>query len=192
VRTPTAYLLVLGGLFAPLAWSSPSRADASSWLFAGGGAMSWKQGGGDFTVDSALSLDLGVGTTPDAPFLFGGLFRVTSLLGSGTDLALLARAATRGFQAAELGVAVDAGAYQRFWGERSTGFTGALTLGAPLGLSLSLQASVGTNDALAFGAVAGIDLLRLTVYRQSMLQWWPNPSPAQERGRGRGDDIASR
>lgn len=184
-----ASLLVLGGLLAPLAWSSSSRADTSAWIFAGGGAMNWKQGGGDFSVDSALSFDLGVGTTPDARFIFGGLVRATPLLGSGTDLALLARAATHGFQAAELGVAVDAGIYRRFWGDTSTGFTGAVTLGAPLGLSLSLQASIGTKDAVGFGAIAGLDLLRLTVYRQSLVQWWPNPYPAQQRGRG--DDPAA-
>jgi hypothetical protein len=180
VRSPTAYLLALSGLLAPLVWSTPSRADTSAWLFAGVGALSWKQGDGDFAVDSALSLDLGVGTSPDAPFIFGGLARVTPILGSGTDLALLGRVATRGFQAAQLGVALDAGAYRRFWGEGSTGFSGALTLGAPLGFTLSLQGSVGTDSAVAFGAVVGLDVLRLTVYRQSLLQWWPNPHAAQE------------
>jgi hypothetical protein len=188
VRSPIASLLALGSLLAPLAWSSPSRADASAWVFTGAGAVGWKQGDADLVVDGALSLDVGVGTTPDAPFIFGGLARATPILGSGVDLALLARVATRGFQAGQLGLALDAGGYARFWGERSTGFTGALTLGAPLGISLSLQGSVGTGDAVAFGAVAGIDLLRLTVYRQALLPVWPNPFPAQERPQ----DVARR
>ncbi|WP_437716903.1 hypothetical protein WMF45_11130 [Sorangium sp. So ce448] len=65
---------------------------------------------------------------------------------------------------------------------------GALTLGAPLGISLSLQGSYRTDKAMAFAAIAGIDLLRLTVYRQSLLPLWPNPFPAQQRGQ----DVASR
>ena len=181
MRSPiTSSLAAAAGLLAALAWAAPARADTSAWIFTGGGAMGWKQGGGDFTVNGALSFDIGVGTTPDAPFIVGGLFRMTPILGSGTDLGLLGRVATRGFQASQLGLALDAGGYARFWGVGSTGFTGAVTLGAPLGLTLSLQGGVGTNDALAFGAVAGLDLLRLTVYRQSLLDWWPNPSPAQE------------
>jgi hypothetical protein len=181
VRTPTTPLLAAaGGLLAALAGTAPARADSSAWLFTGGGAMGWKQGDGDFTTNGALSFDLGVGTTPDAPFIFGGLFRMTPLLGSGSDLALLGRAATRGFQAARFGLALDAGGYARFWGAGSTGFTGALTLGAPLGITVSLQGSVGSDKAVGFGAMAGLDLLRLTLYRQSLLDWWPNPSPPQE------------
>jgi hypothetical protein len=149
--------------------------------------MGWKQGGDDFTVDGAFSFDIGVGTTPDAPFVFGGLFRVMPILGSGTDLGLLGRVATQGFQAAKLGLALDAGGYARFWGAGSGGFTGAVTIGGPFGSTLSLQGGVGTNEALAFGVVAGLDLLRLTVYRQLHLDWWPNPSPAQE---SRGDANA--
>ncbi|WP_437946268.1 hypothetical protein WME98_36320 [Sorangium sp. So ce296] len=188
MRSPIACLLALGALLAPLAWSSPSRADASAWTFVGAGAVGWKQGDRDLVLDGALSLDVGVGTTPDAPVIVGGLVRATPLLDSGIDLALLARVATRGFQAGQLGLALDVGGYQRFWGAGSTGVAGALTLGAPLGISLSLQGSYGTDDAVSFGAIAGIDLLRLTVYRQALLPVWPNPFPAQDRGR----DVASR
>ncbi|WP_437679833.1 hypothetical protein [Sorangium sp. So ce131] len=189
MRSPIAPLLALGALLAPLVWTSPSRADASAWVFTGAGAVAWKQGDSDFVFDGALSLDVGVGTTPDAPFIFGGLARATPILDSGIDLALLARAATRGFQAGDFGLALDAGAYTRLWGERSTGFTGSLTLGAPPGITLSLQGSIGTNDAVSFAAVAGIDLLRLTVYRQSFLPLWPNPSPAQQ---DRSPTVAAR
>jgi hypothetical protein len=38
---------------------------------------------------------------------------------------------------------------------------------------------VGSNDALAFGGVLGIDFLRLTVYRKTLLDAWPNPYPVQ-------------
>lgn len=180
MRSPLPSLLALGGLCAALSWTAPARADLSTWLFAGGGAMSWSQGGADRALNGAIGLDLGVGSSPDARFIFGGLVRTTTLFDQGTDLAVLARGATWGFQAGTFGLALDAGGYARFWGDQSLGFTGALNLGAPLGITLSLQGSVGTKDASAFGAVAGIDLLRLTVYRQSLLDWWPNPSPAQE------------
>jgi hypothetical protein len=36
----------------------------------------------------------------------------------------------------------------------------------------------GVDHAFTFGAVAGIDLLRLTVFRKVGLNWWPNPSGA--------------
>ncbi len=179
-------------MLAALSWAAPARADLSSWLFAGGGAMSWSQGGADPALNGAISLDLGVGTSPDARFIFGGLVRTTTLLDSGTDLAMLARGATWGFQAGRFGVALDAGAYTRFWGGKSLGFTGAVNLGVPLGITLSLQGSVGSKDASSFGAVAGIDLLRLTVYRQSLLDYWPNPSPAQETRRDARASRASR
>jgi hypothetical protein len=98
-------------------------------------------------------------------------------VGRGTDLALLARAATRGFQTGGFGVALDAGVVQRFWGDESTGFIGELAFGAPLGFELHLLGTKGTNGAMSFGAVAGIDLLRLTIFRGSLLDWWDNPNP---------------
>lgn len=183
MRSPISALLAAGGALAALAWAAPARADLSSWLFVGGGATSLAQQDSERRLDGTLSFDLGVGTTPDARFIFGGLVRTTTLFGDGTDLALLARGATWGFQAGGFGLALDAGGYARFWGSGSLGFTGALTLGAPLGLTVSLQTSIGTKGALAYGAVAGIDLLRLTVYRQSLLDWWPNPNPAQQERR---------
>jgi hypothetical protein len=153
-------------------------------MFVGGGALAWKQGETrpDFGVNGALQIDVGVGTTPEAPVIGGGFFRVMPIFENGVDLALLARAATRGFQAGGFGVALDAGGYARFWGTNSYGFQGGLTIGAPLGLTLALLGSVGSDSARSFGAVAGIDFLRLTVYRKTMLEEWPNPLPSQELG----------
>lgn len=108
----------------------------------------------------------------------GALARVTPYLGHGTDLALVARAASRGFVTGDWGLALDAGPYGRWWGAESSGFTGALQLGAPYGLTLGLNASVGSNEQRTFGAVIGVDLLRLTVYRLGGQNWWSNPRPA--------------
>lgn len=170
-----------------LTFAETARADASAWTFVGGGARAWRQGDAatSYTVSGSMQLDVGVGTTPDGSFVAGGLFRLEPIFGSGADMSLLARAATKGFQAGGFGVAVDAGGYARFWGAESAGFEGGLTIGAPLGLSLSLVGSVGTDSARSFGASLGIDFLRLTVYRQTLLDAWPNPAPAQQARFGR-------
>lgn len=181
-----AALVAVPPLAFTLTFANAARADASSWTFVGGGARAWKQGDAaqSYTVSGAMQLDVGVGTTPDGPFIAGGVFRLEPIIGSGADMSLLARGATKGFQAGGFGVAIDAGPYARFWGAKSFGFQGSLTIGAPLGLSLSLLGTVGTDSARSFGASLGIDFLRLTVYRQTLLDAWPNPAPAQEAGRG--------
>jgi len=53
-----------------------------------------------------------------------------------------------------------------------------LWLGAPWGLALGLNASVGTHEARGFSAILGVDFARLTVYRNSGTNWFPNPFPA--------------
>jgi len=149
-------------------------------MFVGGGAMGHKQGTESLAFDGALDFDIGVGTSPDGIVIVGGLFRVTPIFSQGADLGLATRVAMRGFQAGTFGLALDLGGYARAWGVGSVGFDGALTLGAPLGLELTGHVMVGTNDTFGVGAVAGIDLLRLTIYRQTLLDWWPNPLPAQQ------------
>jgi hypothetical protein len=176
VRSSLRPLASLCGAALVLLSARAARADASAWLFAGGGATSWKNGDAT-TLDPMLAFDLGVGTSPRGRFIAGGLVRLAPILGQGSDLSLLARGATRGFQAGDFGLAVDAGIYGRFWGAESTGFAGGLTLGAPLGAQLSVQTMIGSHDAFAVSAVLGLDLLRLTVYRRTLLDWWPNPSP---------------
>jgi hypothetical protein len=192
VRLPFPVPVAIAALSAVLFFSRPAGADTSAWAFAGGGSMIWKEGDGALAPSGALSFDLGVGTSPDASFIAGGLFRVTPILGSGTDMALLGRVATRGFQGGDFGLALDAGGYARVWGAGSLGFTGSLTAGLPLGFSLSLQAMVGTGNTLGFGAIAGVDLLRLTLYRQTLLQWWPNPSAPQQTAGARSASISGR
>jgi hypothetical protein len=182
VSSTPRLLLAAACALVPLALAAPARADASSWFFAGAGPVAWRQGADatSYNISAALQFDVGVGTSPDAPFIIGGLFRLAPILGSGSDLGLLLRGATHGFQAGGFGVAIDGGAYARFWGDESAGFQGGITLGAPIGLTLSLLASVGSDDAKSFGATLGFDFLRLTVYRQTSLDAWPNPYPAQE------------
>jgi hypothetical protein len=191
VRPSPRILLALGLSLAALGSAAPARADISSWVFFGGGALVWKQatalapdgtkqvnGGGVFSPNGTITMDAGVGTTPDGPVIVGAFARIRPIIGHGTDLGVLARLATHGFQAGRFGVAFDAGFYGRTWGAESIGFEGGVTLGAPLGFTLSLLAQAGTDNALGFGASLGIDVLRLTIYRQALLDRWPNAHPA--------------
>jgi hypothetical protein len=179
--------------------ASSARADASAWVFVGAGALGWKQGEastltpgneGKFGANAMMTIDVGAGTSPDASFIFGGLFRIQPIFKQGADLAILARACSHGFQAGDFGFAIDAGGYLRTWGPvTGAGFTGGVSLGLPLGFTITAQAEVGSNRALAFGGVAGIDLLRLTVYRKTLLNWWQNPSPAPDKTASSGAAI---
>jgi hypothetical protein len=175
VSSPARLLAAAALACASFIWASPARADVSSWMSAAAGPINWRQGEADYQIDPALQLDIGVGTTPENRFIAGGLFRLTTLFGSGTDLGLLLRGTTRGFQEGGFGLALDAGGYARFWDDTSYGFLGSLMVGAPLGLSLTLQGALGTKNAVAFGGFVGIDFLRLTVYRKTMTDLWPNP-----------------
>jgi hypothetical protein len=170
-----ASCLALGAL---LVWSAPSRADVSSWAYVGSGPTSTKQQDLTQRVDPTLSIETGIGTAPKNPLILGGMFKLQALFGDGADLGLSLRLASRGFVTGRFGLALDAGPYQRFWGPGSSGGQAALVLGAPWGITLSLGGGMGTNDARTFGATLGVDFARLTVYRLSGENWFPNPHPA--------------
>jgi hypothetical protein len=106
------------------------------------------------------------------------------IFGEGTDLALLFRGATRGFVQGGFGFAIDAGGYERFWGQKSAGGLGSLVLGAPWGVTLSASAGMGTHDTRFATLTLGLDFARLTVYRTSGTNWFPNPHATDEQGRG--------
>lgn len=163
-----------------LVCAAPARADVSSWLFAGAGPGLLRQSG-DTTLPPSLQLDAGMGTPPSGPVIVGGLARFQPYLGHGIDLSLLVRTATHGFANGSWGGAIDVGAYDRLWGVGSQGVTGSLVLGAPWGITFDIGASAGTNNQQGVTAVLGIDLARLTVYRQNGLGWWPNPFPVYGR-----------
>lgn len=156
---------------------SVAHADVSSWLFAGGG-YALTEDEGKTAGHGGLRLQLGTGSSPDALFVVGGTAHTLSLFGAGTDLALTARLATGSFVRGDWGIALDAGGYQRWWGEGSSGFLGSVALGAPWGLQAVLDFETGTRSARTYAAFVGVDLLRLTVYRTTGTSWFPNPKPA--------------
>jgi hypothetical protein len=168
--------ILLAGLL--LSITVPARADVSSWLFFGAGPSWLRRGDESFESQPSLQMETGLGGPPDSPVVLGGLARVHTHFGSGTDLALLLRGASSGFVAGDWGAGLDLGAYQRFWGAGSTGGVGSLVLGAPWGITASISAGWGTGEALSLSAVLGIDLARLTIYRSSGTNWWSNPFPS--------------
>jgi hypothetical protein len=162
---------------AVLVAATPAFADASAWAFFGGGAMGWKQTANPSVQPAGtMIVDGGVGTSPEGRFIVGGVFRFQPVFKSGVDISLLTRFCNHGFQVGDWGFAVDAGAFARAWGAQAIGFSGSVSLGMPLGITLMLTTEAGTDHAVSFGAVAGVDLLRLTLYRQTLLDWWQNPS----------------
>ncbi len=160
-------------VFATLVWSPAANAQASSWLYVGGGGAVLDQEGTE--ARGALQFDTGIGTSARYPIVAGGLFRAQAYLGEGVDLGLGARLVSRGYALGDFGFGFDAGVYQRWWGVNSTGFTGNLVLGAPWGLTFLGGASVGSGDQRIYFVSLGIDLARLTVHRHSGLDWFPNP-----------------
>jgi hypothetical protein len=162
-----------------LAAPSTAAAQATSWLYVGGGAGVVQHE--EKETRSAIQLDTGLGTSAEHPLVVGGIFRVQGYVGAGADLGVAARIVTRGFAIGGFGAGIDAGVYQRWWGTESTGFNGSLVLGAPWGITLLGGASVGSGDQRIYFASLGVDLARLTVHRQTGLDWFANPmrSPAE-------------
>ena len=183
MRTASAALSI--GL-AVTAWGASARADVSSWLFVGSGP-SFTQEGKDARTDgqASLQMEAGLGTPPAHSVIFGGLYRVHTHFGQGSDLGLMLRTATHGFVNGDWGGALDFGGYQRWWGLESTGVQAALVFGAPWGITLSAGAGTGTGDHRHYAATLGIDFARLTVYRRTGDSWWKNPFPAYRPGEER-------
>jgi hypothetical protein len=157
-----------------IATLSSTRADAASWFSLSGGLSAFSDGGAR-QYPGALQLELGMGSSPAHAVVVGGLVKSLSYFGDGTDLAFTLRGASGGFARGGFGFAIDAGAYQRWWGEDSYGFLGAIVLGGPFGLQLTGLTEQGTSDVRSYVAMFGIDFLRLTVYRNASGGYWPNP-----------------
>jgi hypothetical protein len=157
-----------------VALAPEADADASSWMFLGGGAGRLDQANGVQSHPGLMQLDLGMGTSPANAFVFGGLLRNSTYFGDGTDLALLSRVATQGFARGGYGLALDLGVAQRWWGPSSTALAVSLDGGAPWGLTLGLNGSFAPDSVRTFALVVGIDWARLTAHRHAGGSWWPS------------------
>lgn len=158
---------------------SQARADVSSWLFLGGGAGLAKTPVAGYDVVPSMRLATGMGTDPAKPWAVGGLVRIETLFGRGSDLSAVLRVADNGFVNGDWGLALDVGPFARYWGTPNVfGATGTVVLGGPWGLELELGGLLGNHETRGLSATLGIDLARLTVYRQSGSSWWKNSFPA--------------
>ena len=171
-RKGVSWLLGVFGL----SLAAPAAADASSWLYAGAGPSRIDAVGRE--TAGHFQLDLGMGTSPVNPFVFGGLARMQWHFPDRPDFALLMRAANQAFAAGGWGFAVDLGPYRRWWGRNSTGAMGEFVLGAPFGVTALVGGSLGSADRRTYFASLGIDLARLTVHGGSHTGLWPNPFPS--------------
>jgi hypothetical protein len=166
--------------------ASPASAQVSSWASVTSGPTWIDEGDSDdrgFEAVPSLTMQSGMGSSPDKSFIGGGLLHVQTHFGRGTDLGLLGRFATQGFVIGSWGAALDVGGYARFWGLNSEGAIGSLVLGAPWGITLSAGGGLGTNEARQFGVLLGVDFARLTVFRSTGTQWFPNPYPGYSASR---------
>jgi hypothetical protein len=175
VRRPV--VSALSGLVV-LAAGSEAGADVSSWMFVGSGPSVIDEAEKSAVSQAALQVETGLGTPPAHDVIAGGMLRMHTHFTQGSDLGLLLRTASHGFVNGSWGGAVDLGGYQRWWGGTSSGLMGSLVLGAPWGITLSVGAGVGNDEARTYTASLGVDLARLTVYRRSGMNWWNNPFPA--------------
>jgi hypothetical protein len=180
---PLALALTLAADLAPRS----ARADVTSWLAVGGGAgIERNHDTGKSTSDPAMTYSIGVGSSPAATLVVGGIVRGNTLFNRGTDLGVAARVCTGGFARGDWGLALDAGAIWRPWLSQYGAWPlqGVITGGSPWGLQLALGANVssvsGGVPAQGFFAAIELDLLRLTVMRQGRTteRWWYNPAPA--------------
>ena len=177
-------------LLALSAATAPARADVTSWLAVAGG-YGLEHNGTTTANDGAgaFSALIGIGSTPRAPLVFGGVFRSVTYFGLGTDISLAARGATGGFARGDWGGAIDLGLGYRYWQGGNFGRVpvhAAFTLGAPWGLEVAVGGDffslTGAPEARGAFAILEIDLLRLTLMRQgSTDRAWRNPSPAGGR-----------
>jgi hypothetical protein len=183
-------ILALSLSAAALIASPDARADVTSWLaVGGGGVVERRQPSSTRDLAAALTYSVGVGSSPQAPVVVGGLFRGKTMFGLGTDLGVAVRAASGGFARGQWGVALDAGALWRPWRGGDYGdwpLQAVVTGGSPWGLQLAVGADLwsvsGGTSAQGIFAAVEIDLLRLTVMRQGATErWWPNPNPAGGR-----------
>ncbi|AKU99944.1 hypothetical protein AKJ09_06608 [Labilithrix luteola] len=186
-RCSWRWLASAGAAIACIMHASSAHADTSSWLSAGGGyTFQHDDVRGKTDSAGAMSFALGVGSTPNAGVVVGGLVRSTTYFGLGTDLNLSARFASGGFARGQWGFAIDLGPSWRTWRSGDYGkfpLHGMAILGAPWGLQLGVGGDIWSisGEPFARGAMAllEIDFLRLTVMRQGPTdKWWENPSPA--------------
>ncbi len=185
MRRPSTLASVgLGAALAVLTMADEARADMSSWYSVQGGyaKLRWTEPPVFERSRYTMPIDTGLGAPPSWAVIPGVGARLTPYFGQGTDWSLYARVMNRGYLTGGFGAALDGGAYVRAFGAGSSGYMGTLTLGLPWGIIASGTYATGSHDATTTSVGIGIDFARLTVYRLSLEQQWPNVRPAWRPG----------
>jgi hypothetical protein len=158
-----------------------ARAQATSWLYLGGGAGVIEPSDQDARDRFPLvQIDTGLGSSATHPIVAGGILRVKGYVGGGLDLGALARMTSKGYARGDFGLGLDVGLNQRLWGVKTTELTGDIVLGAPWGLTAVAGAEIGAHDRKGFFVSLGFDFARLTVHRNVGLTWFANPMRSPE------------
>jgi hypothetical protein len=161
-----------------LAASGEARADMAGWFSVGFGGARLQADGVDPHWRYHLPFNVGMGAPPSLPVFVGVGARLDPYFLDGFDWAAYARIATRSYVTGYWGVALDGGGYSRSFGQGSSGWMTTLNVGGPWGFIVSGNLEMGSNGAKTTSFTLGIDLLRLTVFRLSGEQQWPNVNPA--------------
>ena len=186
VATPVRWAPLLGVVLAASSFSTLAKAEPTTWLSVTGGVAGERHAITGTEVVPVFSAALGVGTDPNGAFSVGGLFRSTTYVGIGTELALGPRLATAGFTRGSFGFAFDLGVALRPYGRSDYGrlpLQGGVVVGFPWGVQLETGIRLldlsGQPSAVGGFVTLGIDLLRFTVHRRGKTeQVWPNPAAA--------------
>lgn len=173
-------LVTTAALALGLCGAGPAQAQATSWLYLGGGAGVVDRG--DTDTKPLIQLDTGLGTHARSNLVWGGLLRMQAFAGGGVDLGITSRVVSGGYARGDFGAGLDLGVVQRWWGRSATGATASAVLGSPWGLSLSVGGTLAQGGQRTLFLSLGIDFARLTVHRHTGLSWMPNPmrSPGDE------------
>ncbi len=132
---------------------------------------------GDF---GALSIDTGIGTPATSSFVWGGVFHGAERFGHGLDLGGALRLAMGSYARGDFGLGLDLGSEYRFGDDNGVAGAARLVLGAPWGISASAGGSYGADEVKVLLFTVGLDFARLTVHRETGLNWFPNPQRSPE------------
>jgi hypothetical protein len=179
LRSP-ALRLGLPTLFAVCAGSGNARADSAAWFQLGGGGTVLTTRSST-SVAPTLDVLTGFGTDPAASWALGPVLRFQYHGGQGVELTPALRVAQGAYTRGSLGVAFDLGPWFRLFDGAATGAQVAVSVGGPWGTVATIHGAFANDTAHAVGLLVGFDLLRLTVFRESGENYWPNPFPSPRR-----------
>jgi len=161
------------GSVAVLLVSQRAEADVSSWYSIAPGLSVIDQG--STLASPLLDVDAGLGTTPEKPFVFGGIFHLGAQFEVGADLGGALRFCSGSYARGDWGFGADLGTHYRVATFGGAAASGRILLGAPLGLVLHIGGSYGEGGVGTLSASLGLDFARLSTHRRYLTHVLPSP-----------------